>query len=197
MIGSVLGENRWEHILDDREHILLGGESHLHIQLIKFAGRAVAAGIFVSKTGGDLKIAVKAGGHQKLLKLLRRLGQRVKHPRMLAGRHQIVPCTFGGGSGQNRGGDLQKIVFHHGFAQSGYHVAAQHDVLFDRRVAQIQIAVAQPLGLVRLSAAVDLKRKLVVAAAAQHLDLGRHHFNVSGRLLRVFAGALPHNADDL
>ena len=26
MIGSVLGENRWEHILDDREHILLGGK---------------------------------------------------------------------------------------------------------------------------------------------------------------------------
>ena len=44
--------------------------------------------------GGDLEIAVKAGGHQQLLELLRRLRQGVEFARMVSGRHQVVPGAF-------------------------------------------------------------------------------------------------------
>ena len=58
--------------------------------------------------------------------------------------------------------------------------AAQNDVVLDGGVAQIEIAVLESRALVGLTAAVDLKRQLVVAAAAEQLDLlgyeiGRAH----------------------
>ena len=85
---------------------------------------------------------------------------------------------------------------HHGLPQRGNDVAAQDDVLLDGGVAQIEIAVFQTLRLVGVTAAVDLKRQLVVLAAAQQLDPFRNDLNVAGGLLGVFAGALTHGAGD-
>ena len=87
-------------------------------------------------------------------------------------------------------------MLHHGGAQGGHHLAAQDDVLLDRRVTQVQIAVLQPLGLVGLAAAVDLKGQGIVAAAAEHLDLRGHDLNVAGGLIGVLARALAHGALD-
>ena len=85
---------------------------------------------------------------------------------------------------------------HHGLPQGGDDVAAQDDVLLDGGIAQVKIAVLEALGLVRLAAAVDLERQLVVLAAAEQLDLFRHDLNVAGGLLGVLAGALAHGAGD-
>ena len=82
----------------------------------------------------------------------------------------------------------------HGGAQRGHHLAAQDDVLLDSRVAQVEIAVLQAQRLVGVAAAVDLERQLVIAAAAEHLDLRGHELNVAGGLLGVFARALAHDA---
>ena len=113
---------------------------------------------------------------------------------MLSGRDQIVARALGGGSGQNRGSDLQEIVLHHCLAQRGDDLAAQDDVLLDRRISEVQIAVFEALGLVCVAAAVDFKRQLVVDALAENIDLLRHDLHIAGRLLGVFAGALAHGA---
>ena len=90
VINAELGKDGRQHILQNGEHIVLGGKGHLHIQLIELTGAAVAAGVLVAEAGCDLEIAVKAGGHQKLLELLGRLGQGIELAGMLACRHQIV-----------------------------------------------------------------------------------------------------------
>ena len=193
-VSAELGKDGRQHVLQHGEHVVLGGEGHLHVQLVELAGAAVTAGVLVAEAGGDLEIAVKARGHQQLLELLGRLGQRVELAGMLAGGHQIVPRALGGGGGEDGSGDLQKAVLHHGGAEGGHHLAAQDDVALHGGVAQVEIAVLQPLGLVGLAAAVDLKGQAVVAAAPQHLDLAGHHLDLAGVLLGVLAGALAHHA---
>jgi len=106
VVGAILGEDGRQHILQHGENVVLGGEGHLHIQLIELTGGAVAAGVLIPEAGGDLEVAVEAGGHQQLLELLGRLGQGVELAGMLAGGHQIVAGTLGGGGGEDGGGDL-------------------------------------------------------------------------------------------
>ena len=196
VVGAVLGEDGRQHILDDSEHVLLTGKCHLHIQLIELAGGTVAPGVLVPEAGGDLEIAVKAGGHQQLLELLGSLGQSVELARMFPGRHQVIPSALGGGSGEDGGGDLQESLSLHGPAQLGDHPAAQHDIAAHGGVAQIQIAVLQPGILAGVPGVVDFKGQLVVAAAAQDLDLLGHHFDVAGGQLGVLAGPLPDDTGD-
>ena len=193
-VGAELGKNRGQHILQHGEHIVLGGKGHLHVQLIEFAGGAVAPGVLVPEAGGDLEIAVEAGGHQQLLELLGGLGQGIELAGVLPCGHQVVPGTLGGGGGEDGGGDLQEAVLGHGGPQSGHHLAAENDILLHGGVAQIQIAVFQAGGLVSLPAAVDLKGQAVVAAAAQNLDLAGHNLDFTGGLLGVLAGPLPDYA---
>ena len=81
--------------LQGGEDVFLSDEGHLEIELVELARRAVSAGVFVAKTGCDLKIAVESGDHQQLLELLGRLRQGVKFSRMQAARHQIVARALG------------------------------------------------------------------------------------------------------
>ena len=196
MIGAVLCEDGRQHILQHCEHILLAGKGHLHIHLIELAGRTVTASVLIPETGSNLEIAVKACGHQQLLELLGSLGQGIELAGMLSGGHQIVSCALGRGCGENGGGDLHKAVLGHGLTQSGNNIAPENDVLLHRRISQVQVAVLQPLGLVGLPAAVDLKGQLVIAAAAQYLDLGGNHFDLAGGDLFVLALPLPDDAGD-
>ena len=194
VVSAVLCEDGRQHVFQNGEHVLLGGEGHLHIQLVELTGGAVGTGVLVPEAGGNLEVAVEAGGHQQLLELLGGLRQGIKLAGMLPGRHQIVPCALRGGGRQDGSGDLQEAVLRHGGPQSGHHLAAQDDVIFHSGVPQVQIPVLQALGLVGLPAAVDLKGKAVVAAAAQHLDFAGDHLNVAGGQLGVFARALAHGA---
>ena len=88
----------FEHASKNRlqrlEHIFLGDKAHFEIELVKFARRAVGAGVLVAEAGGDLEIAVETGNHQHLLEHLRRLRQRVEFARMDAARHEIIACAF-------------------------------------------------------------------------------------------------------
>ena len=79
-------------------------------------------------------------------------------------------------------------------AERAYRKATEKLTLLDGGVAQVEIAVLQAQRLVGVAAAVDLERQLVVAAAAEHLDLRGHDLNVAGGLLGVFARALAHGA---
>ena len=196
VVLAVLGEDRRQHVFDDGEDVVLRGKGHLHIELIELAGAAVAAGVLIAEAGRDLEIAVKAGGHEQLLELLRRLRQGVELAGMLSGGDEIVARTLGAGGREDWRRDLEEIMRHHGLPQGGDDVAAQDDVLLDGGVAQVEIAVLQTLGLIRVAAAVDLERQLVVLAAAEQLDPLRHDFNVAGGLLGVLAGALTDGAGD-
>ena len=122
------------------------------------------------------------------------LGQGVELAGVLAGGHQVIPGPLGGGGGEDGGGDLQKALLQHGGAEGGHHIAPQNDVVFDFRVAQVQIAVLEPLGLVGLPGAVNLEGQLIVAAAAQHLDFGGDNLNVAGGQLGILAVPLPDGA---
>ena len=51
-------------------------------QMVKFARRTVRTRVFVAETRRNLKIFVKPRNHQQLLKLLRRLRQGIKAPRI-------------------------------------------------------------------------------------------------------------------
>ena len=196
VIDAVLPEDGLNDGFQNRQNVVLGGKGHFHIHLIEFAGGAVAAGVLVAEAGGDLEVAVEAGGHQKLLELLRSLGQSVELAGVLSGGDQIVARALRGGGGQDRGRDLQEAKLGHPAAELRHHVAAQDDVLLDRRVAQIKIAVFQTDVLGGVPAAVDLKGQLVVEAAPQHLDLGRDDLDLAGGELRVFGVALAHDALD-
>ena len=68
---------------------------HLHIELVKLAGRTVAACILVAEAWGNLEITVEARGHQKLLKLLRRLRQGVELAGVLSRGDEVVPRALG------------------------------------------------------------------------------------------------------
>ena len=197
VVRAVFRKDWREHVLNDGKHVVLRGERHLHIELIELAGAAVAAGVLIAEARRDLEITVKARGHQQLLELLRGLRQSIELAGVLSRGDEIVARALGAGGRQDRGRDLEEVVLHHRLAQRRDDVAAQDDVVLDRRVAEVEIAVFQALRLVGVAAAVDLKRQLVVAALAEDGDLLRHDLDVAGRLLGVFAVALTHGADDL
>ena len=197
VVRAVFREDRREHVLNDGEHVVLRGERHLHIELIELAGAAVAAGVLIAEARRDLEVAVEARGHQQLLELLRGLRQGIELAGVLSRGNEIVARAFGAGGRQDRGRDLEEVMLHHRLAQRRDDVAAQDDVVLDRRVAEVEIAVFQALRLVGVAAAVDLKRQLVVAALAENRNLLRHDLDVAGGLLGVFAVALTHGAGDL
>ena len=66
------------------KHILLRGERHFKVELVKLAGRPVGPRILVPEAGGYLEILVKPRYHEQLLENLGRLWQRIKHAVMLA-----------------------------------------------------------------------------------------------------------------
>src|SRR5581483_2678010 len=85
-----------------REDVLLRDERHLEVELIELARRAVRTPVLVAETRCDLEIAVEPRGHQELLELLRRLGQRVELPRMDAARHEVIARALRRARGQDR-----------------------------------------------------------------------------------------------
>ena len=138
-----LPEGIGEHLFAHPEHILLGGKTHLKIQLIKLSRRPVGSCILIPKTRGILKIFIKAGYHQKLLVLLRSLRQRIELTFIFAGRHDIVPGSLRRGSAQNRRLNLQKSKFRHLLPQITDDSGTEDHVALYFAVSEIQIAVLQ------------------------------------------------------
>ena len=137
-------EHAAQHRLDRREHVVLGDEAHLDVELIELAGRAVGARILVAKARRDLEIAVEARHHDQLLELLRRLRQRVELARMEARRHQIVARAFGRRRGQDRRLELEEALLLHPPPQRIDDRAALHDVVVQMLATQVEEAVLEP-----------------------------------------------------
>ena len=143
-LGEFL-EHAADHRLDRVEHVLLGDEAHLQIELVEFAGRAVGARVLVAEAGRDLEIAVEARHHDELLELLRRLRQRVEFSRMDARGHQIIARAFRRRRGQDRRLEFEEAAAPScGGGSKSITCAAQHDVVVQMLAAQIEEAVFEP-----------------------------------------------------
>ena len=192
VILAVMGKNRREHIFQNCKYILLVRKGHLHIKLVKLARAAVAACILIPEARGNLEIAVKAGGHEQLLELLRCLGQRIEFPRMLACGNQVVARSLRRRRRQDGRGNLQEAMLQHCFPDCRNDLAAQNDVLFHGRIPQIQIAILQALRFICFTAPVNLKRQLVIPALPQNRNAVGNDFNVAGGLIRVLVCTLTN-----
>ena len=61
IVGSAGAYGRWlQHFFQGGQHIVLGCESHFHIQLVELAGGTVGTGILITEAGCDLEISVKS-----------------------------------------------------------------------------------------------------------------------------------------
>src|SRR4029077_2976903 len=135
-------EHATDHPLPPVKHLVLGGEAHLQIELIKFAGRAVGARVFVAKARRDLKIPVEAGYHDQLLELLRRLRQRVEFAGMQARGYQKIARAFRRRSCENGRLEFEEALLFHPPPQRVDDGAALHDVAMQMLAAQIEKAIA-------------------------------------------------------
>ena len=112
------------HSFKGRNDIFLLHKAHLDVELVEFAGAAVAAGVLVAEARGDLEIAVEARHHQQLLELLRSLRQRIKLARMISGRNKIVSCTLRRRAGQDRRCNFHEIMGNHCRTKICYNLAS-------------------------------------------------------------------------
>ena len=189
-----------EHAANDRldrgEHVVLGDETHFQVELIEFAGRAIGAGVLVTKARRDLEIAVETGDHDQLFELLRRLRQGVEFSGMQPRRHQIVTRAFRGRGGEDRRLEFEKALCLHLSPQQIDDRAALHDVLVQMLAPQIEEAIAEPdvFGVIVLAE----YRHRQIGGPPQNLDLADVNFHRPGRQIGVVGavGAPPHLAVD-
>ena len=167
LAGGEFGEDAVHHRLDGGEHVFLGDEAHLDVELVELQ-RAIGAQVLVAETGRDLEVAVEAGDHQQLLELLRRLGKRVELARMDARGDQKVARALGAGRGQDRGLELGEPLVDHPAADRIDHLRAQDDVAMQGLAPQVEVAVRQSdlFGIVRLAE----HRQGQLGGLGKHLD---------------------------
>ena len=95
--------------LDRDDHVLLGHEAHLDVDLRELRP-AVLARVLVAHAVRDLVVAVVAGDHEQLLELLRRLRQRVEPPGLHARRHDEVARPLRRAADEERRLDLDEVL---------------------------------------------------------------------------------------
>ena len=105
----MLSEYRANHLLREGHNILLIDKRSLDIYLRKLR-LAIRAEVFVTKTLGNLIIAVTTGYHQHLFEQLRRLGHGKKLSRIGARWDEIIPRAFWRCSRHNRRFNIQKAM---------------------------------------------------------------------------------------
>ena len=148
------GENAFVHF----KNIVLCGEGHFHIELIKLAGRTVGAGILVAEARSDLEVSVESRGHEQLFELLGSLRKRVELTGMHAARHEIVARAFGRRAGENGGLHFHEAFGGHEFAHAGNDFGAEDQVVVQAFATQVEEAILQAKRFVTLLLFVDLKR---------------------------------------
>ena len=181
LLVTELGKDSRQNAFVNFEDVILGGESHFHIELIELAGRTVGTGVFVAEAGSNLEVAVEPGGHEQLFKLLRSLRQRVEFAGVHAARNEIIACAFRRGTGEDRSLHFHEPLGGHQLADAGDHLRAQDQVFVKAGTAQVEEAVLQAQGLITLLLFIDLKRN--------HLGFAKHFHGFGNQL--DFAGGKP------
>ena len=166
------------------ENIFLRSKAHLKVQLIELARGTVSACVLIAEARSDLEVLVKAGNHQQLLVLLRRLRQRVELALELTGRNHVVTRTLWRRSTQNRGLDFQKAHVCHLLTQERDNLRAEYNVVFDLLVAQVEVTILQTDILADFLRGLNFERQLTVNLA-QHGNRVCLQLDGAGRNLRV------------
>ena len=112
---------------------------------------------------------------------------------MISGRHQIISCPLRRRTGEDRCGNLHESQSVHSLTKFSHNLTSHHNILLHIRVTQIQITVFQTRIFVCFPGLIYLKRKSIVNAFTQNLNLIGNHLNFSGRQFHIFVGTLPDN----
>ena len=175
-------ERAGEQALGDLDDLVGVGEGHLDIHLGELR-LAVGAEVLVAEAADDLVVAVGAADHQELLEELRGLGQGVEAAPVDAGGDQVVAGALRGGSGEERGLDLDEAALVEVGADFAGQSGAEAEVSLALRVAEVEVAVAEAQVL---GDGVGLRRgEGRSASLAQQVDRFRFHFDFAGRQLGV------------
>ncbi len=190
-LDSRRGEDRGDHAVDERDHVLLLDERELHVELGEL-GLAVRAQVLVPEAARDLVVALEAADHQDLLEELRRLRQRVPRAALESARHEEVACALGRRAGHHRRLDLEEALLVQVVAYAGDHVVAKLEVPAHVLAAEVEVAVLEPQLLVRLLAALlDLERRRV--RVREQIDLARDQLDLPGRQVGVDGALLARD----
>ena len=175
---------RDQHLLGDRDDVVLLDEAHLDVELGEL-GLPVGAEVLVAVAACDLVVPLEAGDHEELLEQLRRLRQRVPAARRQARGHEEVASALGRGTREGRRLDLDEVVRVEDGACGLAHPGAQLDRARGSGPAQVEVAIAQARLLADLlvERRRDLERQgrgLVQDdhVGRDHLDLARHEVRV-------------------
>ncbi len=190
-LGSV--EDRFA---DGVEHVVLGDEAHLHVELHELV-LTIGAQVLVAQAAGHLVVAVDAADHQELLEELRRLRQRIERARLLARRHQELASTLRGRRHQHRRLDLDEALALHAVADGGVDRGSDTEVLLHPLAAKVEVAVLETDVLVDVvGASIDRERWWI--GLAEHLDLALAQLDPAGRQVLVdrALGPVAHDAGD-
>src|SRR5438876_5058675 len=158
-LRTELLEHAVEDRLDRREHVLLGDERHLEVELVELARRPIGAAVLVTEARGDLEVAIEPGDHEELLELLRRLRQRVELPRVDTAGHDVVARALWGARREDRRLELGEAGRDHAPADRRDDMAPEQDVPMELLSPEVEEAVAEADVLRILDVAIDLDRQ--------------------------------------
>ena len=169
-----------EQTLRELQDIFSVHEGHLDVQLGELC-LTVSPQVLVAETAGDLKVFLKAGHHEELFDLLRRLGQGVELAWVDAAGHHVVAGSLRRALDEDGRLDLDEAPLVEVVADEFDHLVAEDEVPLHASPAQIEIAVSQAQGLVHLFVVpVDVERRRLgrieyLHRVGHHLDLARGH----------------------
>ena len=185
--------------LVDVDHVVLGDEGHLEVQLREL-GLAVGTQVLVAKAARDLEVALVAADHQQLLEQLRRLRQRVEGSVLHARGDEEVARALGRRARQGRRLDLEEVLRRQSLADRPHDLVAQHERLDHVAAAQVERAVAQAQRLVERDVLVERKRRRL--RLGQQLHVADLQLDRAGREVGVDVALLAQHdvagdADDV
>jgi hypothetical protein len=168
--------------LDQGEHVLLGDEGHLHVELGEL-GLPVGPEGLVPEAPDDLVIAVLTGHHQDLLEQLWGLRKGVEGPGRQPGRDQEVAGPLRGAPGEHRRLDLPEPPLVEVPADDPEGMVADGQHAGHLRPPEVQVPVHEPGGILSVHAVLDRERRRL--GLGQHLEGGRGHLHLAGPEARV------------
>src|SRR5256712_5296795 len=143
-----------EAAFDDIEHVVLGDEGHLEVELGELR-LAISALVLVAVAAHDLEVAVHPRHHQELLVELRRLGQRVDVARLQPAGNQVIARPFRRTADQNRRLDLDKALVVEKVPNRLGHPVTELEIPGHPLAPKIQVTVAKPQLLVDHTVLID------------------------------------------
>ena len=111
------------------------------VALMGELGLAVGAEVLVAEAADNLEVAVHTGNHEKLLVLLRALGESVELAGVHAGGDDKVACALGGRLDEHGCLDFEEVEAAEIVADKHGHAVAKFEIAADGIAADVEVAV--------------------------------------------------------